>query len=133
MAGIVRAGESQYPFFILSVTSFGDTFAGMLTWEAMLPRDVEKLFPPYPAKTIDTTLATSTSPSATVATTTTLGSKIEFVDATVVNHDVRVYRDALGRDILLYGYWDQATLVIARDVAAFTEILGRLATSRTQR
>ena len=55
-----------------------------------------------------------------------------FVDEVVRNHDVRVYRDATGKSVLLYGYWNQTTLVIARDVAAFTELLQRLATSRAQ-
>ena len=60
------------------------------------------------------------------------GSVATFHDEVVSNHDVRIYRDAAGKSILLYGYWNQFTLVIARDPAAFTEILGRLATSRSQ-
>lgn len=145
MAGIVSAGGGgQSPFFILSVASFGDTFAGMLQWEPLILRDLARLFPPYPAPVAATSTAATSSTSSPQATTPkstkktapatppALLSPAAFVDATVANHDVRVYRDTLGRDLLLYGYWDQTTLVIARDAAAFTEIIRRLATSRAQ-
>lgn len=137
MAGIVSAGGGgQSPFFILSVASFGDTFAGMLQWEPLILRDLARLFPPYPAPVAATSTATTTTPKGAgktaPATPSVPPSPAGFVDATVANHDVRVYRDTLGRDLLLYGYWDQTTLVIARDAAAFTEILRRLATSRAQ-
>ena len=116
MAGIVNpapssvagTGGKQSPFFILSVASYGDTFAGMLSWEPMMPRDLGALFPAYSA--------TST--------------PVTFRDEIVSNHDVRIYRDAGGRSILLYGYWNQTTLVITRDTEAFKEIVERLSTSR---
>jgi hypothetical protein len=125
MAGVVSADGNQSPFFILSVASFGDTFAGMLSWEPRMPRDLSKLFLPYPVSVTATTTSKD-------AVKTPLVSSAAFFDATIANHDVRVYRDSEGRDVLLYGYWNQTTLVIARDAAAFTEIVGRLATSRTQ-
>jgi hypothetical protein len=141
MAGVVNVDGRQSPFFILSVTYYGETFAGMLQWEPFMPRDLAKLFPSYPAPVantpaVATTTATTTPKSQTSATTTkssTLPAPVSaaFYDMTIANHDARVYRDSLGRDILVYGYWDQKTLVIARDAAAFTEILARLATSHT--
>ena len=136
MAGIVNAGASQSPFFILSVTSYGDTFAGMLSWEPSLPRDLNKLFPPYPApvSAATTTTATTTLKVAAKAATPppAPAQTAAFFDAVIANHDVRVYRDTAGRDVLLYGYWNRTTLIIARDAAAFSEIVGRLATSRAQ-
>ncbi len=123
MAGIVSVGDTQSAFFILSVSSYGDTFAGMLQWEPTMVRDMKSLFPQYPVQTVSTTsVATSTPPVQPV-----------FRDEVVSNHDVRLYRDDEGRSILIYGYWNKTTLVIARDQAAFTEIVGRLATSRTVR
>lgn len=117
MTGIVRAGEEQNLFFILSAASYGDTFAGMLAWESTILRDLDKLFPPHPV--------------SEVASSTSL-SVAKFIDDTIDNHDVRVYRDEEGRSVILYGYWNRTTLVIARDEASFSEILRRLATSRTQ-
>ncbi len=132
MAGIVNTGKSsgygtggsQSAFFILSVLAYRDTFAGMLSWERTMPSNLSGLFPAYPAPVISTTtpVATTTSESQT--------SALGFRDEVVNNHDVRVYRDSQNRSVMLYGYWDQATLVIARDPEVFKEIIGRLATSR---
>jgi hypothetical protein len=112
MAGIVNLNGAQSLFFILSAASYTDTFAGMLAWEPSIARDLERLLPPDP----------------TIGTSTPKGAA--FVDEIVNNHDVRVYRDGAGRAELVYGYWDQSTLIIARDREAFSEVVNRLATSR---
>lgn len=136
MVGIVNAGGSQNPFFILSVDSYSDTFAGMLSWEKTIMRDLSTLFRAYPQTQISTTtVATSTARVGTKTSTSTSPVPVfvqAFRDEVVANHDVRVYRDAGGRSVLLYGYWNQTTLVIARDPAALVEIIGRLATMRTR-
>lgn len=131
MAGVVNVGGVQSPFFILSVSSYSGTFSGMLSWEPFMRRDLETLFPPYPVTVATSSTATSTT-SVPTSIPTSVSSPTTFADGVVANHDVRIYRDAAGRGILIYGYWNQTTLVIARDPAAFTEILQRLATSRTQ-
>lgn len=131
MAGIVNANSGQAPFFILSVGSYRATFSGMLSWERTLLTDLGPFFPLYPeAKTQET--ASSTTTPSTATTTPVAASKSGFRDEVISNHDVRIYRDTQGRSIMLYGYWDQQTLVIARDPAAFAEILARLATSRAR-
>lgn len=122
MAGIINMGGSQNPFFILSVLSYGDTFSGMLSWEPLMPRDLGALFSPYQINSSTTTTATSTVPAKIAG----------FYDEVINNHDVRIYRDTENRSILLYGYWNQTTLVIARDPTEFSEILRRLASSRAQ-
>jgi len=154
MAGIVNVGGSQSPFFILSVASYSNTFSGMISWEPLMAHDLRMLFPPYkaPAQTTSSTqaeipapVATTTVPKAavetskTVATTTPIVKKQSvsaiaagFYDEVINNHDARVFRDSAGRSVLLYGYWNQTTLIIARDPSAFTEILQRLATSRAK-
>ena len=125
MAGVVNASGTASPFFILSVDSYAATFSGMLSWEPSMQGDMSGIFPAYPPGSgpqpaATTTAATSTAPHAP-----------GFVDDSVGNHDVRVYRDAGGRSVLLYGYWDPSTLIIARDPASFAEILRRLATSHS--
>jgi hypothetical protein len=127
MAGVVTVGGIRSPFFILSVASYSTTFAGMLSWEATMPNNLGALFPAYPSAAAPTT--STTTPQVA---TTTAAAKPGFRDEVVSNHDVRVYRDSAGRSVLLYGYWNQSTLIIARNPSAFTEILGRLATSRAQ-
>ena len=134
--GLAPDENQQNPFFILSVASYSDTFAGMLSWESRMPRDLSVLFPLYPqlpvstVSTSSTTLTTGSSPPATTTATSTPVFILSFRDEVINNHDVRIYRDAEGRSVLLYGYWNQTTLIIARDPAAFIEIIGRLATTR---
>lgn len=125
MAGVVNARGTASTFFILSVSSYGETFSGMLSWETVMPRDFASLYPPPAAPVQATTTASSTPPSVPTA-------QPVFVDAVVGNYDVRAYRDESGRTIFLYGYWNQNTLLIARDEASFAEIAARLATSRSR-
>lgn len=112
MAGIVNASE-QSPFFLLSVQSYGDTFAGMLAWEPHMAQDLKTLFPP------------SSGASAS--------AQYSFIDKVVANHDARALRDSAGHTMIIYGYWDPSSLIIAHDESAFTELVSRLATSRTQK
>lgn len=160
MAGVINAGSSQSPFFILSVLSYSDTFAGMLAWEPVMPLYLTDLYPPYPTPVAPITTLVATTTATTTQTKTATTTKkisttkpvvnppvatsslqvvlqpaplpaIHFSDTTIANHDARAYRDSAGRTILVYGYWNSSTLVIARDTAAFTEIMQRLATART--
>ncbi len=126
MVGAIHAGDEQSPFFILAVASYRDTFAGMFSWESRITQDLAELFPTY---------ETSTAPPSTSGTTTP-GAQPTFLllgfhDEVIANHDTRVYRDGSGRSILLYGYWNPQTLIIARNEAAFAEIISRFGTSRT--
>lgn len=117
MVGIVNVSTGESPFLILSVDAYSSVFSGMLAWEPLIPTDFDGLFPPQ-AMNI-------------TATTTPVNAQATFHDETVSNHDVRVYRDQANKSVLLYGFWDQQTLVIARDPVAFGEIVRRLATSRS--
>jgi hypothetical protein len=140
IVGIVNTGGTPSLFFILSVASYPNTFSGMLSWEPKMPSDLSAFFPPYPASiapviVVATTTATTTAKTKKATTTPSLPPPppaLSFHDELLNNHDVRIYRDAEGRSVLVYGYWNNATLVIARDPGAFTELLSRLATYHTQ-
>ena len=119
VAGIVHVGDTMTPFFILAVSSYGDTFAGMLQWETHMATDLGTL---YPGGEQVLPSATSTGP---------LPSK--FKDEVVASHDVRALRDINGTSVIMYGYWNPQTLVIAKNEQSFAEIIGRLSTSRTQK
>ena len=138
MVGVLHTGNTQSAFFILSVASYNETFAGLLQWEPSITRDLAILFPPYPAVIAPVTTATTTVATSTPrATTTPLAIAppptftAGFRDEVIANHDVRVYRDAAGRSVLLYGYFDPSTLIIARDEAALIELLGRLSNAHS--
>jgi hypothetical protein len=137
--GVVSAGTETRAFFILRVDSYERSFAGMLAWEPTIAEDVSLLYPPYPApaapavatSTATTTAKTTKSAPPPVIAPVTV-APAAFDDEVVDSHDVRVLRDASGRSLIIYGYWDPTTLVIARDEAAFTEILNRLANTKQQ-
>lgn len=125
--GVVRAGGETRPFLILRVASFERTFAGMLVWEKTMADDLRVFYPafevPQPAP-VATTTATTTTPASLPI--------LPFTDYTIANYDVRILKDAIGRTILLYGYRDKETLIIARNEAAFEELVKRLAATRAQ-
>lgn len=158
MVGIIKVGGNQSPFFILSVSTYGTVFSALLEWEPLMPSYFTELFPPFTTLTptpAESSTASSTAEAVAVSTsstssinsgrasspqatateaTTTLSTTLQdgaFFDATVVNHDVRVYRDREGRDLFLYGFWNQETLIIAHDPNAFAELVNHLATART--
>jgi len=124
--GVVHAGDETRPFFILRVSSYDRSFAGMLQWEPTLARDLARIYPAYPTVG-DSDTASSTGTSVAPAS---VPYAPQFQDEIISNHDARVLRDAAGRTLLLYGYRDEQTLIIARDEAAFTELLNRLAASK---
>jgi hypothetical protein len=151
MVGVINVEGAQSAFFILGVSSYNDTFAGMLQWEPDMTKDLATLFPPYPEPVVavpTTPLATTTPetkatpkkgakvvPAQVVATTTPPAAPViipGFHDQVTANHDVRIYLDSYGRSVMLYGYWNQSTLIIARDGAAFAEIVTRLSNAHTQ-
>ncbi|HWH07175.1 MAG TPA: hypothetical protein VNU47_01465 [Candidatus Paceibacterota bacterium] len=128
--GIVHAGSETRPFFILKVSSYERTFAGMLAWEQDMRASLTQLYPSYP----NAPVASEPEPIATTTTSSTTPfvipppavAPVEFVDAIVRNYDVRILRDADGRSLMLYGYYNKETLIIARDEAAFLELVTRL-------
>lgn len=139
--GVIHAGNQTRPFFVLHVLSYDAAFAGMLRWEKTMRQDLAPLYPPYPAISAPTA-ATSTADTATstvsVTTSTTTPTTVStpaasvFIDKIIGNRDVRVLYDGAGRSILLYGFWNKQTLIIARDPSAFKEIINRLGNSNTQ-
>lgn len=131
--GVVHVGEESRPFFILRVDSYERTFAGMLTWEATLARDLA-FFYPTPKQTFPTLSAdTATSTTASTTPPESFAPYVpRFVDKVVDNYDIRVLYGPYGESVMLYGYKDKTTLIIVRNEDAFREIIKRLASSRTQ-
>lgn len=122
--GVVRADAETHPFFMFRVASYERTFAGMLQWETTIARDLSRFYPEYPE---EVPFGTSTASS----TISTPRMPRVFIDAVIDNHDVRVLKDEQGRQLILYGYRDKETLIIARSEKAFSELLARLSSTRS--
>lgn len=131
--GVIDTGPETRAFFVLRVTSYERSFAGMLAWEATIAEDLGTLYPeipvsaPQPAATTTATTTPAAQPAPTAASVAT--TQPRFVDQVVANHDVRALRDGQNRTILLYGYRDKSTLIIARNEDAFTALITRLTAS----
>jgi hypothetical protein len=111
--GVISAGGINAPFFILQVSSYERTFAGMLGWEPTMATDLALLYP-------------SASPTTSTGAAPQIIAVPRFIDSTVANHDVRVLKDSANQTILIYGYRDKETLIIAKNESAFTALLVRL-------
>lgn len=132
--GVLREGGETRAFFVLRVSSYERTFAGMLTWEPLMMRDMGLLYPLYPEvateeSVVDLSATTTNATASSTPHTSTppAVSRGRFDDAIVANRDVRILRDTRGRSLLLYGYADKETLIIARNEAAFAALITRLA------
>lgn len=138
--GAIHAGAKTSTFFALRVDSYERTYAGMLTWEPLMARDLGLLYPLYPIENVPTQEAsepvatTTASSTVSVSTSTPPLQEVQavaltrFEDAVVANRDVRILRDTRGRSLILYGYADKRTLLITRDESAFEALLSRLKT-----
>jgi hypothetical protein len=119
--GTIHAGAESRPFFVVKVSSYERTFAGMLAWEQTMGTDLSILYPPYTSMP-----DTSASSSAKILLAPRAPT---FTDGVVANYNVRILRDATGRSILLYGYRGKDMLIIARDETAFSALISRLNTA----
>ena len=120
--GVVSNASGQaYPFFAFKVNSYERTFAGMLAWEPSMAADLSTFYPAYSVAIAPAATSIASSSAAAVPAASPF-----FSDDVVDNQDVRVLRDAQGRSIMLYGYHNKDTLLIARDEAAFTILVNRL-------
>lgn len=128
--GIVHTGGESRAFFILKTGSYESTFRGMLDWEKTLAEDLSAFYPAHPGVQSFTGDATTTPATSTPAL---LPLPLpQFLDETVASNDVRVLRDGADRSVLMYGYRDKSTLIIARDAEAFAELSRRLSATRQQ-
>ncbi len=139
--GAVHAGAETRVFFILRVLSYERTFAGMLGWEQTMKEQLSLFYPEYaqaplPAPTVATTTKIVKGKRVIATTTVEAVAPVyvppHFVDEVASNHNVRALKDMSGRTILLYGYKDKDTLIIARDEAAFAELINRLSATKQQ-
>ncbi|HYF29161.1 MAG TPA: hypothetical protein VEA36_02230 [Candidatus Paceibacterota bacterium] len=124
--GIMSAGGETRPFFVFKTSSYERTFAGMLAWETSIARDLAVLFPAKAAGSLAPTAASAPLGTSTPVAQPPARPLDAFTDAVVANHDVRVLRDTAGATLMLYGYAQKDLLILARDEAAFTNLISRL-------
>lgn len=98
------------PFIVMRVTSFDTALGGLLVAEKNLSNDLAPLFGEPVSNSFDTTET---------------GGELRpayFEDDIVKNHDVRVLRDELDREAIVYGFVNQNTVIITTDRGAFAAL-----------
>ncbi|TSC83702.1 MAG: hypothetical protein G01um101417_436 [Parcubacteria group bacterium Gr01-1014_17] len=97
----IRGLPTNSAFLIFKTNYFQTALAGMLKWEKTMLNDVGPLFG------------------------TAIGGTI-FTDRTIKNRDVRELLDGSGKPLLLYGFADKQTIIIADDEDTFEKTMERL-------
>ncbi len=100
--------ETKLPFFITKINYYDNAFAGMLKWE----EDMQQVFVKLGIS------ALTTAP---------------WRDAIVKNKDVRLLKNESGDTVMLYGFYDKETLVIAPSEEVFSDVLAGLRARQTSR
>ncbi len=113
MLGIL-GGNLGHVFIIIELDSFENAFPGMLDWEAKMVEDILPLF----------------ATQEVVSSTHTLA---EFEDKTIQNHDTRILRSSSGEIVLIYGFFDNAKLIITDNESSFRTIINRLQSEKLSR
>lgn len=99
------------PAIVLKVSAYDSTFGGLLLSETVLSSELAPLF----GETVSATykVGVGTVPP-------------EFVDELADNHDVRVLKDEMENERLVYGFTDQNTVIITTNKETFTSLSSRL-------
>ncbi len=98
--------EGNTPFIVLKNTFFQNAFAGMLAWETNLEEDLR------PIINIE-------HPGPKILQKT-------FSDSLIKNKQVRILKDASGKELLFYTFTDQNTLLITTNRVALEALIDKL-------
>lgn len=107
MLGIENREGVVSPFFILKADSFEELFPGMINWEDEIVLDTYEIFG------IEEYLINDL-------------SERSWQDKLVNNKDMRYLYDETGSVVLVYGYAEPETIVLAESQETFDRVLGRL-------
>jgi hypothetical protein len=102
--------EGTHRFILIKLTSFENSFAGMLAWEKDMPKDIGPLFDTAPL--LKTIVPTDV-----------------FKDVIVKNKDVRVLNGTVGSStepVLLYSFFDNRMLIITDNLETLRSLLEKL-------
>ncbi len=133
-------------FVLFRVTNYENAFAGMLTWESALARDMEQIFPTEIGRAKittteeimpDTVITDTTTGSSTEPTSTTTEEIQRTIDNTRVWHDrvirntdTRALLDASGRIVFFYALIDNEFIFFGSNEATFGEVMRRVRSAK---
>lgn len=97
---ITFGSHNNAPFIVIHISSFDTAFGGILLWESSMNRDLAPLFSPA---------------------VQTAGK-----DVRISNADTRILTDEVGREVLVYGFVNKQTILIAPTRDVFIEVFSSL-------
>lgn len=100
--------RGEDPFIILKTESFDIALSGMLNWEKNISQDLAPLFGTPVTRTFD--------PNSREASQT---KPAYFIDSVLDNLDVRILRDELYKDRIVYSFIDKNTILITKSTDSF--------------
>lgn len=110
----IHALATNQPFMVLKTNYYQNAFAGMLSWEAEMQKDLGPIFIPQ-AMTVGT--GGGDQP---------IGQNIPFEDVVINNRDTRAMRDSAGKIIFLYSFHDKNTIVLTTNADTLEKVAAKL-------
>lgn len=133
-------------FLLFRITNYENAYAGMLTWESALARDMESLFPTQISKARitkleevvpDTVISTSTEETSSTTEETspefvqkTIDNTRVWTDRVIRNTDTRALLDENGRVVFFYAIIDKEYIFFGSNESTFAEIMRRVRTAK---
>ena len=134
-------------FVLFRVTNYENAFAGMLTWESALARDMEQIFPTEIGRAkittneeiiADTVVIDATTSTTTLATSTQLESEPQrtidntrvWHDRVIRNTDTRALLDESGRVAFFYALIDNEYIFFGSNESTFAEVMRRVRSAK---
>ncbi len=119
MLGVYGAEDQKIPFMVFKTDFFQNAFAGMLKWESSMPDELAVLLN-YREKAQPSDVNSTTS----IASFFTIRGKFE--DRTILNRDVREFKNERGELLVLYSLIDKDTLIITTSEAVLKGLIERI-------
>lgn len=119
MFGINGEEGVKTPFVLLKNDFFQNTYAGMLSWEHSMPEELADLLN-YRSK------ALQQDPVSTSSISQFFNIRGSFEDRTIMNRDVREFRNDSGQLLLLYSFIDKDTLIITTSEATLKSVIEKI-------
>lgn len=108
--GYYQDGEQRILFMAVTVESYGQALAGMLSWEPTLYREISALHGQTPVEV-----------------------RTGFVDTVIENKDARKLTTQAGDTLVVYGFIDNNTLIITENEAVFRGVANNILIKRSTR
>jgi hypothetical protein len=119
MFGIHATDGTKNPFILLKNDFFQNTYAGMLKWESSMPEELADILNYR-------NLALQQDPMSTSSISQFFNLKGSFEDRTIMNRDVREFRNQNGDLLLLYSFIDKDTLIITTSEATLKIVIEKI-------